>query len=82
MIDIHSHFLYGVDDGAGSIEESLAMLRLAAGHGTTDIVATPHANSTFEFDPPSSSLRYHELAQAHNGLPRIHRRLRFPPFRG
>ena len=73
MIDIHSHFLYGVDDGAGSIEESLDMLRLAAGHGTTDMVATPHANSTFEFDPALLELRYHELAGAHNGLPRIHR---------
>jgi protein-tyrosine phosphatase len=73
MIDIHSHILYGVDDGAGSIEDSLGMLRLAAGYGTTEIVATPHANSTFQFDPALLDLRYHELAGAYNGPPRIHR---------
>ena len=51
MIDIHSHFLWGMDDGAESIEQSLAMLKMAAESGTTDIVATPHANSRYAFDP-------------------------------
>ena len=41
MIDIHSHILPGWDDGAQTLEESLRMLKLAAGSGTTDIVATP-----------------------------------------
>ena len=51
MIDIHSHILWGVDDGASTLEESLDMLRVAADSGTTDIVATPHANSCWQFDP-------------------------------
>src|SRR5262249_17314166 len=51
MVDIHSHILPGLDDGAESFEESLAMLQTAAASGTTDIVATPHANSRFRFDP-------------------------------
>ena len=51
MVDIHSHFLYGLDDGARTIEDSLAMLDLAASHGTTDIVATPHFNEEFEYRP-------------------------------
>lgn len=50
MIDIHSHVLPGIDDGAPSIEVSLEMLRLAGEHGTTDIVATPHANLEYQFD--------------------------------
>jgi protein-tyrosine phosphatase len=51
LIDIHSHVLPGIDDGAATIEVSLEMLRLAASHGTTDIVATPHANLEYSFDP-------------------------------
>ena len=44
MIDVHSHILSGIDDGAKSIEISLEMLRIAAESGTTDIIATPHVN--------------------------------------
>lgn len=42
MIDIHSHLLPGVDDGARNRDESLAMLRIAAADGIRTIVATPH----------------------------------------
>src|SRR4051812_12874768 len=73
MIDIHSHVLWGVDDGASSLEESLDMLRMAADCGTTDIVATPHANSKYPFDAELLNLRYVELAERHTGLPRVHR---------
>ena len=41
MVDIHSHILAGLDDGARTMGESVAMLRIAAESGTTDIVATP-----------------------------------------
>lgn len=73
MVDIHSHILYGVDDGALTLEDSVAMLRSAAEHHTTDIVATPHASSAFPFDLEAIDARHRELAQIHNGLPRIHR---------
>ncbi|MDD4767680.1 MAG: phosphotransferase [Desulfotomaculaceae bacterium] len=42
MIDIHTHILPALDDGAGSLEESLAMGRLAAADGIRMMVATPH----------------------------------------
>jgi len=42
MIDIHSHLLPGLDDGAKDIEEALAMARIAVDQGITGIVATPH----------------------------------------
>ena len=42
MTDIHCHILYGVDDGAKTPEESLAMLEDAADQGITQIIATPH----------------------------------------
>jgi len=73
MVDIHTHILWGVDDGARSIEESLDMLRMAADCGTTDIVATPHANSTYPFNLQVLNDRYHELSSRHRGLPRMHR---------
>ena len=44
MIDIHSHILYGIDDGAVSLEMSLEMLRMAVAAGTTHIFTTPHVN--------------------------------------
>ena len=42
MIDIHSHILWGMDDGPDSMEESLAMASIAAKEGISTIVATPH----------------------------------------
>ncbi len=42
MIDIHSHILPGVDDGASDLDEALLMCRLAAEDGCAGIVATPH----------------------------------------
>ena len=73
MIDIHSHIIYGIDDGSKSFENSLEMLRLAASAGTTDIVATPHATGEFQFQPAVNAERFVELqSQAPEGL-RIHR---------
>ncbi|MBC8159964.1 MAG: hypothetical protein H7Z42_01990, partial [Roseiflexaceae bacterium] len=42
MIDLHSHIIYGIDDGARTLEESLALGRMAAAGGTRAIAATPH----------------------------------------
>jgi len=62
FVDLHSHVLYGLDDGAKTRDESLALLRIAHANGTTDIVATPHANSRFAFTPAIISERIAELA--------------------
>lgn len=61
FVDIHSHVLYGLDDGARTVEDSVAMLDLAAASGTVDIVATPHANSQYVFDPDLTAARIAEL---------------------
>jgi protein-tyrosine phosphatase len=42
MIDLHCHILPGVDDGARSFAEAVAMCRLAADDGCEAMVATPH----------------------------------------
>ncbi|HWC00023.1 MAG TPA: CpsB/CapC family capsule biosynthesis tyrosine phosphatase [Bryobacteraceae bacterium] len=72
MVDIHSHILAGLDDGADSMEQSLAMVKMAAEAGTTDIVATPHANPEYAFDPEVVAHKVEELAQACENTPRIH----------
>jgi len=72
MIDIHSHVLPGIDDGARSMEESVAMMRQAAECGTTDIVATPHSNLEYRFDKDLVRAKIAELAQTVGGEPRLH----------
>jgi protein-tyrosine phosphatase len=72
MIDIHSHILWGLDDGARTIQDSTAMLAMAAEGGTTDIVATPHANMMYRFEPETVKQRIAELAEASGGRPAIH----------
>ena len=50
MIDLHCHILSGMDDGAKTFEESLAMAEMAIADGITHVVATPHASNEFRFD--------------------------------
>ena len=44
MIDIHSHILPALDDGAPTADASYAMAVTALAAGTAEIVATPHCN--------------------------------------
>lgn len=45
MIDIHSHILPGIDDGAQTIDDAINMAKLAVEEGITKIIATPHHNN-------------------------------------
>jgi len=72
MVDIHSHILPGLDDGAETLEDSLAMLRIAVAGGTTDIVATPHANSEYDFEPDVIAQKLAEVSAAIGSSIRIH----------
>ncbi len=51
MIDLHSHILPGLDDGAPDIDVSLAMARAAVDAGIETMVATPHVNFEYPVDP-------------------------------
>jgi protein-tyrosine phosphatase len=72
LIDIHSHVLFGLDDGARTLEDSLAMVRMAAEHGTTDLVATPHANLAYRFEPERIAERIAQLREAAGGALRLY----------
>ena len=42
MKDIHSHLIYGIDDGSKSLDESIELLKEMEKAGTTDLMLTPH----------------------------------------
>ena len=48
MYDLHAHILPGVDDGAVTPEDTLAMSRVAAETGTKVVLATPHRKDVTE----------------------------------
>ncbi|MBQ4137834.1 MAG: capsular biosynthesis protein, partial [Clostridia bacterium] len=46
MTDLHTHLLYGIDDGAADMEMSVNMLKAMLRDGVKTVVATPHFNYT------------------------------------
>lgn len=54
MIDIHSHLLYGVDDGAKTIEDSISILSDLKDLGYTDVILTPHYIKDSHYDSTRS----------------------------
>lgn len=48
FLDIHSHILPCVDDGARNIDESLELLKIMKSQGITDVVATPHFYAAYD----------------------------------
>jgi protein-tyrosine phosphatase len=62
FIDIHSHILPGVDDGAKDMATALEMLRLAAAAGTRCIVSTPHfISDAGQYTPEIIGQEYQKL---------------------
>jgi protein-tyrosine phosphatase len=47
VLDLHTHILPGLDDGARTLEKSVAMARTAVGDGIHALAATPHVRSDF-----------------------------------
>jgi protein-tyrosine phosphatase len=73
VVDIHSHILWGVDDGPSTLEEGLAIIAEASANGTTAIVATPHLNPHYAYRPELTGSRIAELIESTGGTPRIYR---------
>ena len=49
MIDIHTHILPGIDDGADSLDEAYEMALMAVRSGVKVVIATPHSNQRIDF---------------------------------
>lgn len=66
-IDIHCHILPGIDDGSGSEDESMQMLKSAYSQGIYSVIATPHASPEYPDSRPEVILelcaRLQEKAQ-------------------
>ena len=63
MIDLHCHILPGLDDGARNEDDTLAMARIAAAGGTTEIACTPHCSTDDPYLP--DRLRFILSATSH-----------------
>ncbi|MEO8869339.1 MAG: CpsB/CapC family capsule biosynthesis tyrosine phosphatase [Granulicella sp.] len=61
MIDIHHHLLPGLDDGSKTMENSVAMARMAAADGITHVVCTPHANGKYSYSREGNEVLLAEL---------------------
>jgi protein-tyrosine phosphatase len=64
LVDIHSHVLPEVDDGAASMQMALDMLRRAESEGVSALVVTPHVRSHDEIDRNDLHARRFDELQA------------------
>jgi protein-tyrosine phosphatase len=71
MIDLHSHILPGLDDGAGTLADSLAIAHAAVDDGIELIAATPHVRDDYPTTPDEMEQRVGEVREsiASAGLP-------------
>jgi tyrosine-protein phosphatase YwqE len=53
-VDMHSHLIPGIDDGAKSLEDSLSMIKRLHGYGIKKIITTPHIMSEFYKNTPET----------------------------
>lgn len=56
-----------MDDGASSVETSVAMAKMAAADGISHIVCSPHANGKYVYDPGHIAAKIAELQQRLEG---------------
>ena len=64
MIDLHSHILAGIDDGATSLDDSLALIQGSVDSGVVKVLATPHIHlGTFDNDLNTVQQAFNKLTQ-------------------
>ncbi len=75
MIDLHSHLLPGVDDGARSAEQAVEVLERMATSGVTDVCLTPHllASTLGRGIPSTHDRAYAALMKQAGEMPQLHR---------
>jgi protein-tyrosine phosphatase len=54
FVDVHSHVVPSLDDGAATVEEGLELCRMAVAAGTRILFATPHVHAPWDSYPWSA----------------------------
>ena len=72
FIDIHSHIIFGADDGAQSLKEAVELLKLDREEGAVAVCATPHYGRENLYTPDAALVmqnfeRLKERAAAYDG---------------
>lgn len=62
--DLHCHILFGVDDGAQTLEDSMAMLQLEYDSGVRTVYLTPHYRRDLFECPSQRRLEHFEALRA------------------
>lgn len=68
MVDLHSHVLPGLDDGARDLEAALAICRAAAADGVAVLAATPHVRSDYPTTAGEMRRALGDVAKAASGI--------------
>jgi protein-tyrosine phosphatase len=71
LIDLHSHVLPGLDDGAADLEDSLAICRAAAEQGIEVLAATPHVRDDYPTSPQQMEEALARVQEAVGDLIRV-----------
>lgn len=68
-IDMHNHILWGIDDGAKNINESIEIIKDEYKQGVRKIIVTPHFyQGVYSFDKDQYDRRFNELCAEVNKL--------------
>ena len=70
--DRHSHILYGVDDGAKTLEDALAVLAYDEEIGISEVWCTPHVMEDVPNTTEALKQRFAELQAAYTGHVKLH----------
>ena len=69
MVDFHTHILPGIDDGSGSIEETITLLKEAEENGFDKIILTPHyLEDTYEVNEENRNVLLSKLKKCIPGI--------------